>query len=435
MTGLSLGFDFGTGGARACAVGPDGVAEAFAAVAFAPSAARAAQIWAEALAELVAQLPRRVRARIRAVAVAATSGTVLACDGRLVPVAAPLCYDDGRARSEAKAVRRAAGRDCIAATPSSGLAKMLWFERRLGRRALCYLHQADWLAAQLTGEGGRTDLHNALKSGCDPERGGWPPWIAQLVPPGRLPVPLVPGTVIGTVQARQARRLGLAARCLVRAGTTDAVAAFLATGLRAPGEAASSLGSTLVLKLVSRKRIEEGTSGVYSHWFGRLWLVGGASNAGGRTLARFFTPAQIEALCVRIDPERESGFDYYPLPAPGERFPVCDPSLRPRLSPRPRDPALFLHAMLEGLARIEAAGYARLAALGAPRPKRVTTTGAGARNAVWLRMRARTLGVPVVAARRDEAAYGAALLAAHGSALFPGAPRLSARRETLRARR
>lgn len=34
--------------------------------------------------------------------------------------------------------------------------------------------------------------------------------------------------------------------------------------------------------------------------------------------------------------------DYYPLLRPGERFPVNDPGLPPRLTPRPEDDAVFL---------------------------------------------------------------------------------------------
>ncbi len=37
-----------------------------------------------------------------------------------------------------------------------------------------------------------------------------------------------------------------------------------------------------------------------------------------------------------------TGLDFYPLASPGERFPVNDPGLAPRLEPRPEDDALFL---------------------------------------------------------------------------------------------
>jgi hypothetical protein len=115
-----------------------------------------------------------------------------------------------------------------------------------------------------------------------------------------------------------------------------------------------------------------------------------------------------------MDPERETGLDYDPLPAAGERFPVNDPALAPRLSPRPADDGVFLQGLLEGIARIEVQGYGVLRDLGAPQVRRVITVGGGASNPIWTRIRERLLGVPVVSAAHQEAAYGAARLALWG---------------------
>lgn len=70
--------------------------------------------------------------------------------------------------------------------------------------------------------------------------------------------------------------------------------------------------------------------------------MGGASNTGGAVLRQYFTNDQLQQLSQRIDPDQPSGLDYYPLVNPGERFPVNDPALQPRLEPRPEDDALFL---------------------------------------------------------------------------------------------
>jgi len=72
------------------------------------------------------------------------------------------------------------------------------------------------------------------------------------------------------------------------------------------------------------------------------WLVGGASNTGGAVLRKYFTDQQLAALTARIDLSRPTGLDYYPLVTAGERFPVNDPALAPRLEPRPADDAVFL---------------------------------------------------------------------------------------------
>lgn len=66
------------------------------------------------------------------------------------------------------------------------------------------------------------------------------------------------------------------------------------------------------------------------------------------------------------------------------------------------------------MARIEGGAYALLARLGASPLREVVTAGGGAANEKWAALRARALGVPVRAAARGEASYGAALLARRG---------------------
>jgi D-ribulokinase len=200
-------------------------------------------------------------------------------------------------------------------------------------------------------------------------------------------------------------------RAVVVAGSTDGCAAFLATGAGKPGDAVTSLGSTLVLKLASERPLFAPEYGLYSHRIGDIWLAGGASNTGGAVLAQFFTAEEIRDTSRRIDPGTPSGLDYYPLPAKGERFPVNDPALQPQMTPRPDDDAVFLQALFEGIAKIEALGYRRLTELGGPQLTSVTTVGGGAANKVWRRIRATALGVPILVSGSDEAAVGVARLA------------------------
>jgi sugar (pentulose or hexulose) kinase len=96
----------------------------------------------------------------------------------------------------------------------------------------------------------------------------------------------------------------------------------------------------------------------------------------------------------------------------GERFPIDDPQLQPILEPRPISDALYLQALLEGLAEIERAGWQRLAQLGAPAIQRVISLGGGARNPQWRAIRQRLLGVAVLNRPQLSAALGMARLAA-----------------------
>lgn len=149
---------------------------------------------------------------------------------------------------------------------------------------------------------------------------------------------------------------------------------------------------------------------MYAHRIGNGWLIGGASNTGGGVLKAFFSAAELQALSDRIDPDTPTSLDYYPLLARGERFPVNDPTLCPRLEPRPSDAADFLYGMLEGIARIEKCAYDVMAEMGAGYPACVMTAGGGAMNHSWTRIRARVLGVPVLAAQTPEASVGTARL-------------------------
>ena len=416
---LTLGIDLGTSGTRACLVDAAGRAVAWGK---APGAAlreprpgwreQRPAAWWDSLRTAVAALPVAARQQVAALAVDGTSGTVLLADESGRPCSPALRYDDRRATAEAAAIARVAPAESGAHGASSGLAKLLWLGARHGQGAALALTQADWINGRLTGRWGRSDENNALKLGYDPLARRWPDWLAALdLPREWLPAVQPPGTPLAPLADGAAAALGLPAAIPVAAGTTDSIAAFLATGAGAPGDAVTSLGSTLAIKLVTGRPVFDPAGGVYSHRLWSHWLAGGASNSGGAVLRRYFSDAELAALSARIDPERDSGLDYYPLPGPGERFPVADPDLPPRLDPRPADPVRFLHGLLEGMARIERRGYQRLAELGAPWPRQVLTVGGGAANPAWRRLRERILGCPVRRARHGEAAYGAALLA------------------------
>jgi sugar (pentulose or hexulose) kinase len=325
-------------------------------------------------------------------------------------------YHDARALEQARAIASFAPPESAAHGPTSSLAKLLWLDaagRTRGARHA--VHQADWLAGRLAGRQGISDENNALKLGYDAVNRRWPAWLDRPGMPRALLPDVVPaGRPIGRLDPAWRRRWGFAAATRIVSGTTDSTAGFIATGA-GPGEAVTSLGSTLVLKVCAGRPVYAPRHGVYSHRLGDHWLVGGASNSGGAVLRGCFTDAEIERLTARMQPGQPTGLDYYPLPATGERFPEYNPGLAPRLEPRPADDAVFFQGLLEGMAAIERRGYRLLEALGAPYPQRVYSVGGGAANAAWREIRQRLLGIPVVVAEHQGAAYGAALLARRGA--------------------
>lgn len=411
-----LGIDFGTSGARAIAINRNGEILAETRLALSD---QTADFWRVALFDLIDQIPLDIRRALGAIAIDGTSTTALLCDADNRPLCLPLLYNDTRAKSEAKQLELFAPSGNAVLSATSSLAKLLWFQKQPEYSCTRYfVHQADWLASLLHGRPGISDYHNSLKLGYDPATMRYPEWLSSMMTAPVLPEILTPGATVGSVTPEIAQRFSLPQNCLVRAGTTDSIAAFIASGANRPGQAVTSLGSTLVLKLLSGKRVDAAQYGIYSHRYGNMWLAGGASNSGGAVLASYFSDVQLQTMSTRIHPETDTGLDYYPLLKPGERFPVNDPGLSPRLTPKPQDDVLFLQGMLEGISRIEARGYQLLQNLGSTPLVSVLTAGGGATNSAWTAMRSRHLGVPVQPSRQTEAAYGAALLAAGGENLL-----------------
>jgi D-ribulokinase len=417
---LALGIDVGTSGIRVAAVHPDGQVEASVAVAMpAPRAAGGAmtadpETWWQATCVALHAIAGQIElARVRALAVDGTSGTIIGIDAAGRPVTPARMYNDACAAATAQRIAAVAPSDSAARGATSALGRAI--ELQQAPRLHRIIHQADFIAGRLSGQFDVSDENNALKTGYDPVARCWPAWLSDAgVDMTRLPQVVAAGTLTATKVSRQARALGLSADTSVVAGTTDGCAAFLATGAGAPGDGVTSLGTTLVLKLMSAQPLFAPQYGLYSHRIGDAWLAGGASNSGGATLLKFFTPERMRELEPQLVPDQPTGLDYYPLPGRGERFPVNDPALAPRLTPRPADDAVFLQGMLEGIAGVEALGYSRLAALGGLPLTRLRTTGGGAGNVAFTRIRARLLGVPMEQAASQEAAVGTARLAWYG---------------------
>ncbi|MFO7953702.1 FGGY-family carbohydrate kinase [Thioalkalivibrio sp.] len=426
----AIGIDLGTSGIRLVLLNPEGVRIHTAQRALPASVGgdeqRAEQnpaLWWSIVRELLRETATHLHGEPATIAVDGTSATLLRLDADGRPTHPALMYNDARATDMVPVLAGVAPAESAVHNPSSSAAKLLWLRRHEGLSGVRrVLHQADWIAGRLRGRFDRMDENNALKLGYDALWGGWPNWLQETLGTDAelLPEVVPAGTVLGPLDPGTAESLHLNPACRVVAGTTDSIAGFLASGVADDTTGVTSLGSTLVIKQLAPKPIYAPELGIYSHRLLGRWLVGGASNSGGAVLRQHFDDAALERLSTAIDPETDSGLDYLPLPRPGERFPVNDPELEPRLTPRPDEEARFLQGLFEGIARIERDGYQRLNELGAPRIERVVSLGGGARNPVWTRIRSRILGLPVTLAEDDDAAQGAARLARIGVGLEPG---------------
>ena len=372
--------------------------------------------WRIGLIALCHQLPQAIRASIGAIAIDGTSGTLLLCrpNGELASGELGLALAYSQACPEHKAEAGAmAGEDSPAASASGSLTRalrLLGSAHHLGLAGPWLLrHQADWLMGWLLGDWRWGEEGNNLRLGWDLQGQCWAGSIGSQPWSSALPEICSSGGRLGPIALASAEALGLSPSCQVVAGSTDANAGVLAAS-PATGEGIAVLGTTLVLKQFSPRPIQG--PGISCHRVAGQWLVGGASNGGAGILRRFFSDSQIAELSRQINPSQATGLQLRPLPSPGDRFPVDDPELKPVLEPRPISDARYLQALLEGLTALEAAGWAKLQALGAPPVQRVISLGGGARNPQWRSLRERVLGIPVHNRPHYTAALGMAKLAA-----------------------
>lgn len=414
---LFIGVDFGTSGVRVSVIDGQEIEQAHAKTGFASIGAngRDPHIWWRAFELTLDNALGQIDAsHVAGLAIDGTSGTLLAVNPDGVPLGDALMYDDPCTDQELlKRIAQIAPQTSAVHGASSGLARALQLTQ--DHEAHKILHQADWISSRLSGQF-VSDENNALKTGYDPVEQCWPDWVGEAgLPVSLLPDVLPAGTPVGPISEDLATRFSLPIFCQIVTGTTDGCASFLATGAAGVGDGVTALGTTLTLKILSDKPIFAPEYGIYSHRLGDQWLAGGASNSGGNVLLGFFTPQQIADLSTEITPDIPTDLDYYPLIKAGERFPISDPALPPRLTPRPANDATFLQGMFEGMSAIEALGFSRLTELGGPALRSLRSVGGGAQNDVWSRIRARRLNIPFLAANSLEAAFGTALLARRGA--------------------
>ena len=421
MTRSYLGIDLGTSGVRAILIDLSGQILASSSTHIPEAIKRDSMLcqqpehWWQAVLHCLQRITTEFDCTgLQGLAIDGTSGTTLLTDVFNTPISPALMYNDVRSAELVNEICQQASPG-PACSQSSALAKAIFLYRQYKPADTFHIQQqADWILAKLSGKPGISDWNNSLKLGFDVKHLQWPDWLKSIdIGRGKLPLVYPPGKKIATIAVDIARQTGLPPTTQLHAGTTDSIAAFLASGASRPGDAVTSLGSTLVLKLCTKRPIFSREHGIYSHRLDQYrWLAGGASNSGGAVLASLFTTEELVTLSKKMMTDQDTELDYYPLPAPGERFPVPDADKKPRMQPVPASRVTYLQALFEGIARIEKTGYDLLEELADEPVQSVRTCGGGAENPSWSSIRQRIVQRLFKQAEQTEAAYGSALLAA-----------------------
>lgn len=423
---VAIGLDVGTSGVRALAVTPTGEVMAEAQTPIVDSRHEGSiheqdpQEWwvgvCETLGGVLAQLKLETpSAFVSGIVVVSTSGSLLLADRHGAPVRLAILYDDARGAAIAESLRQTLPAQDAHYNASFSAVKAAWVQREepaTWERVDRLLHPADWLTGKLTGSFHTTDSSNALKLGFDAEREAWGQAVSLLnLPLQILPRVVRPGARVGTVSAQGAEATGLEAGTLVLAGATDGMASLIASGAHNPADANTTLGTTIVWKVLSKIKPLP-AEGIYCHRHpADLWAPGAASNSGPGSLRPAegsLSAAELDRLAAEHLPTPEL---CYMLPAKGERFPFVNPQAVTFFEGKPSSPSESYAAQLQSLAFVERWGYERLEACGVTVGQEIYSTGSAAGSPVLSQLRAHVLKRRVVRCRYPMSAFGAAILA------------------------
>ena len=471
MVAILLGIDIGTQGTKAAAFDADGtlVASAFeASRLIRPKPGVVEEDPGRHYASVCRTIKRCVEAgRIKPAAVAAIgidgqmAGVIgVAADGRHVTP-----YDswlDTRCAAMIDRMLAEAGSEIIRKTggpPSFNHGpKKLWWQRERPadfKRIAAFVQPGAYAAMRLCGLSGaeafidHTYLH--FSGFADTARGIWDEDLCAAFRFDRAKLPRIvpPQEIVGTLTAAAARSCGLAAGVPVVAGCGDTAASLLASGATKPGICVDVAGTASVFAASCSRFTPDAEQGILScarSVTPGLWHPYAYVNGGGLNIewfrGLFAAPGKGRGVATAPPTDLAALDRLAAAVEPADNLPLFVPHLAGRNSPP--QPHLrgawtglthahgwgeLYRAVLEGVA-LEYAVY--VAAIRRLLPKaqldELRVTGGGAASAVWNRIKADTLQLPVrPVVDSPGAPAGAAIVAGWGAGIFTS-PEAAARR-------
>ena len=398
------GLDFGTSGARISIINIYKELVYFNSVDYLNSF-KNPNTWVNSCEKLLDGLPVEIKSKLNKLAISGTSGTLTAFNVKGDPLGEAIPYDQPCNDHKILLESLTTGEDHLR-SPYSSLAKALNLIDQYGTNILLR-HQSDWITGWLLKDWTHGEEGNNLKLGWDLKKESWPESYLNTSWQKCLPQIVKSGKIIGQVNFDLAERFNLNKKLILISGTTDSNASVIAAGL-GKEDGLTVLGTTIVVKKIIDKPIKK--QGVTNHRVNGHWICGGASNAGCGILSQLFSDSEIKELSRQINPSKNTSLNLLPLNSKGERFPVNNANLEPILDPRPVSDSLYLHALFEGLAKIELKGWEKLGELTGSLPKKIITIGGGSKNPQWRKIREKIINIPIVSCKKTTS-FGTALLA------------------------
>ena len=309
--------------------------------------------------------------------------------------------------------------------------KLLWFRRHrpeVWARIRWVSGSYEHVAFRLTGARYQ-EANWALESGLwNPKEGRWLEEVLEAIgtSPDLFGPVRWPGEVVGGLTREAAEATGLPAGLPVIAGSADHIAAALAAGLLAPGEAVIKLGGAGdFLYALDRFAPVPGLF-IDFHDVPGLFVLNGCMATTGSLLRWFHEGFRKEASFALLDREAEGvpagaeGLLVLPYFL-GEKTPIHDPEARGTVVglTLSHTPAHLWRALLEGVAYAYR-HHVEVLEAGGHRVERFFVMDGGAKSPLWRRILASVLEAPVAHLVGGErgSAYGVAFLAGVAAGLW-----------------
>ena len=438
---LVIGIDVGTQSSKGVLVergrGVVGVASAPHRVAFpAPSwAEQDPGDWIDAVASVIHSLvddAGSAASAVSHVAVDAQVDGVVAVDDDLRPLHDAIIWMDRRAIEQTRHIAEAVGVERLFqitglnCDSSHAAPKMAWLLERSQPRWL--LPPVTIITSWLTGEVGQDHANASSSMLWDVSRREWSEDLleAAMIEPGLLAPVAESIDVLGPVRPNLASRLGLPPGCQVLVGTGDDHAAAVGAGAVGPGVVADVTGTAEPIGGPADRPVFDTVDRLvetHAHAVPGMWFIENPGFvSGGSTLwcAELLGVSQAEVFALAETAE------------PGSKGLVFVPALSGSMAPRWNDLARgsftgasmdhgraeWCRAVLEGCAFALRDVVDRMDEMGLATDD-VRVTGGGARSALWMQIKADTLGRPMRPVKGEGTATGAACLATVAAGWFP----------------
>ena len=352
-----------------------------------------------------------------------------------------ILWNDQRTGAECEEIHRRVGRtELIREVGNVALTgftapKILWVrnnEPAVYARAKLVLLPKDYVRLRLTGEAAMDKSDGSGTILFDLKARRWSERVLQkLEIPGEWLPPTFEGPEeTGRVTVAAAAETGLQAGTPVMAGGGDQAAGAVGAGAVRPGVVSLTLGTSgVVFATTEAPLVEpEGRLHAFCHAVPGRWHFMGVTLSAAGSLQWYhdvLTPRESFAGIVSEAEGAAAGSEgllFLPYLS-GERTPYPDPLARGSfvgLTLR-HGRAHLTRSVLEGVAFSMKDCFSLLQRAGLGSVSEVRIAGGGAKGALWRRIVASVLGLPMVTVNSTEgAAYGAALLGGVGAGAWPG---------------